>query len=84
MSCALALRLRMTLEFVRAQLAKHFPDPPKVFPYSVRPGSEDLRDAFETSVLQTTLAAIQSERQAILHFNCVRLAGNARAIWNSR
>jgi GTP-binding protein EngB required for normal cell division len=60
--------LATVVEFVRKQLAKHFPDPPRVFPYSVRPGYEDLRASFETSVLQTTVATIQSERQAILQF----------------
>jgi GTP-binding protein EngB required for normal cell division len=60
--------LATVFEFVRGQLGKHFPDPPRVFPYSVLPGYEDLRDSFETSVLQATLAKVQSERQAILQF----------------
>ncbi len=61
-------------DFVHAQLRKQLVDPPRVFPYSVRAGYEDLRSAFESSVLQATLSTLQTERDAILKHKLASVA----------
>jgi GTP-binding protein EngB required for normal cell division len=54
------------LDFVRAQLAKSFGQPPEVLPYSVRPGFEDLRAHLERHLIRRTLAELGAKRRAIV------------------
>ena len=61
-----SVELAEVVEFVRAQLAKHLPSAPRVFPYSVKPGFERFRDALEQELTRGTLQHLAAERQAIL------------------
>lgn len=54
------------LEFIYAQLAKAFNEPPPVWPYSVHAGYENLKLELEENLLQRTLARFGESRRAIL------------------
>ncbi len=54
------------VEFVRAQLARHLPGTPPVFPYSTRPGFEHFREALETTLVAETLGRFAEEREAMV------------------
>jgi GTP-binding protein EngB required for normal cell division len=58
--------LEEVIEFIRAQLAKHFPGMPRVIPYSIKPGFERFRQALEAELVAGTLANLAEERQSIL------------------
>jgi GTP-binding protein EngB required for normal cell division len=53
--------------FVAGQLAKAFEKAPRVAPYSIRHGYEDLRSALERDVFSPLLASFGEEGEAILH-----------------
>jgi hypothetical protein len=61
-----AAELAEVVEYVRAQLAKHFPGTPRIFPYSTRPGFERFRQALEAELASGTLARLAEERESIL------------------
>jgi GTP-binding protein EngB required for normal cell division len=52
--------------FVDEQLHKTFDAPPRVIPYSIRPGYEDLRSSLEASVFRPVLASFGEQRGAII------------------
>ena len=54
------------VEFVRSQLAKNLPTPPRVFPYSTRPGFERFRDQLETGLILETLGNFAEERRSMV------------------
>ncbi len=54
------------VEYVRAQLAKHFPAAPQVFPYSTKPGFDRFRQALEAELFSGTLERFAEERESIL------------------
>ncbi len=54
------------VEFVRAQLARHLPETPPVFPYSTRPGFEHFREALEATLAAETLGRFAEERDAMV------------------
>jgi uncharacterized protein (DUF1810 family) len=54
------------LDFIKTQLTKSFGRCPEVFPYSVRPGYEELRDQLEQKVVNRTLNESSGRRSAIL------------------
>lgn len=54
------------LEYVRAQLNRHWKGSVPVFPYSIRPGFEKLREDFEKSLLAQAVARGGEHREAIL------------------
>jgi len=53
-------------QYVRAQLNRYWHDAIPVFPYSIRPGFEDLCDAFERTVVAEAVARTGEHRQAVL------------------
>jgi len=53
-------------EFVQKQLARYWNDAVPVFPYSVKPGFERLREALDASLLSQTLAGNGERHAAIL------------------
>ncbi len=52
------------VQFVRAQLAGNFPDVPKLFPYSTKPGFERFRGAVEAELVDGTLGRFDEERES--------------------
>jgi GTP-binding protein EngB required for normal cell division len=52
--------------FVRAQLARHLPGTPRVFPYSTKPGFEEFRRTLEAELVAGTLERFAEERESIL------------------
>lgn len=58
--------LAEVVDFVRVQLAKNFPGPPRVFPYSTKPGFERFRNALEAELVSGTLQRFAEERESIL------------------
>jgi GTP-binding protein EngB required for normal cell division len=52
--------------FVRAQLARHLPGAPQVFPYSTKPGFEEFRRTLEVELVAGTLERFAEERESIL------------------
>jgi GTP-binding protein EngB required for normal cell division len=54
------------LDFIRTQLAKSLGRSPDIFPYSVRPGYEELREPLEQKVINRTLNEFGRRRRAIL------------------
>jgi len=58
--------LTEVVEYVRSQLAKHFPGTPRVFPYSTKPGFERFRQALDGMLTGETLGNLAEERAAIL------------------
>jgi GTP-binding protein EngB required for normal cell division len=60
------IELAEVMDFVRSQLARNFPVSPQVFPYSIKPGFERFRQAFETALFQETLEHFAEERESIL------------------
>ena len=71
--------LAEVVEFVRAQLARHLPATPQVFPYSTRPGFERFRLALEEALLANTLGDLAGERRSILSRKVETLLGEAAA-----
>jgi GTP-binding protein EngB required for normal cell division/2-oxo-4-hydroxy-4-carboxy--5-ureidoimidazoline (OHCU) decarboxylase len=53
-------------EYVRSRLAREFTEPPRIFPYSVKPGFEPFRAALEAGLVDGTLQRAAEERDAIL------------------
>ncbi len=58
--------LAEVVEYVGAELARHFPGAPRVFPYSTRPGFERFRTALEAGLMSETVEHRAREREAIL------------------
>jgi len=58
--------LEEVVEYIRAQLTRHFPGTPRVFPYSTKPGFERFRQALEAELVGGTLERFAEEREAIL------------------
>jgi hypothetical protein len=58
--------LAEVVEFVRVQLAKNLPETPRVFPYSIKPGFERLRETLEAELASETLQHLAAERNSIL------------------
>jgi GTP-binding protein EngB required for normal cell division len=54
------------LDFVRTQLEKSLGRSPEIFPYSVRPGYEELREQLEQKLIERTLDEFGGRRRAIL------------------
>lgn len=54
------------LEFVRAQLARNFDGYIEVFPYSTRPGFENLRTEFQRGFIHRLQINATSERRAVV------------------
>lgn len=54
------------LDFIRTQLAKSFGHSPEIFPYSIRPGFEELREQLEQGIVKRTLDEFGGRRRAIL------------------
>ena len=71
--------LAEVVEFVRAQLARNFAEPPAVFPYSVKPGYEHLRDALEAELFAEVLEHLQTARESILTRKADTVLGEAGA-----
>jgi GTP-binding protein EngB required for normal cell division len=63
------------IEFIRAELAKHLPGMPRVFPYSTKPGFERFRQALAAELVSGTLANLAEERQSILSRKMYSLLG---------
>jgi len=57
--------LKEVIEYVGSQLARNFPAPPKVFPYSTRPGFEQFRLELEAE-FAGILERLVPEREAIV------------------
>lgn len=53
-------------EYVQTQLNRYWNASVPVFPYSIRPGYESLRETFEKALLQQAVARSAEQRQAIL------------------
>jgi len=53
-------------EFVQSQLARHGNDAVAVFPYSIRPGFDGLRDTLDATLLSRARAEAGEQRSAIL------------------
>ena len=58
--------LEEVLEFVRAQLARNFPETIRIFPYSTKPGFERFRQALDAELAAGTLERFAEERESIL------------------
>ncbi len=54
------------LRFVETQLRVRFSSPVPVFPFSIKPGFENLRDHFEREFLQEALSSFHAQREAVL------------------
>jgi hypothetical protein len=54
------------VDFVRTQLAKSFGHSPEIFPYSVRPGFEELREHLDQRVVRRTVDEFSMRRRAIV------------------
>jgi GTP-binding protein EngB required for normal cell division len=54
------------IEFVRAQLAKNFPETLQIFPYSTKPGFEQFRQALEAELVTGTLERFAEQRESIV------------------
>jgi GTP-binding protein EngB required for normal cell division len=61
-----APELHEVVEFIRAQLARNFPETLQIFPYSTKPGFERLREALEAGLVAGTLEHFAEERASIL------------------
>jgi GTP-binding protein EngB required for normal cell division len=61
-----APELDEVVEFVRAQLARNFPEKLQIFPYSTKPGYERWREALEAELVAGTLEHFAEERASIL------------------
>jgi GTP-binding protein EngB required for normal cell division len=66
---------RQVRDFVRKQLARYWSDAVPVFPYSVRPGFEDLRSELDQSLLSQAHAEAGEQRKAILRHKLDSLLG---------
>jgi GTP-binding protein EngB required for normal cell division len=53
------------VEYVRAQLAKHFPATPQVFPYSTKPGFDRFRQTLEAELFSGTMERFAEGRESI-------------------
>ena len=62
-------------DFVRKQLSRYWSDSVPVFPYSVRPGFEELRSQLDESLLSQTHAEAGEQRAAILRHKLDSLLG---------
>jgi GTP-binding protein EngB required for normal cell division len=62
-------------EFVQKQLARYWSGSVPVFPYSVRPGYEHLREQLDESLLSQVNAKADEQRAAILRHKVVSLVG---------
>ena len=58
--------LSEVLDFIRTRLAKTFGRSPEIFPYSVRPGYEELREQLDKKVIDRTLKDFDGRRRGIL------------------
>jgi hypothetical protein len=54
------------LDFIRTQLVRSLGRSPEIFPYSVRPGYEELREQLEHKVIERTLDEFGGRRRATL------------------
>lgn len=54
------------LRYVETQLRSRFSSPVPVFPFSIKPGFENLRDRFEREFLQQSLRSFHDQREAVL------------------
>lgn len=63
------------IAFVEEQLGKAFPTAPRVVPYSIRLGYEDLRNSLEARVFQPVLSRFNQERGTILRRKVNTLLG---------
>ncbi len=66
-------------EFVRNQLARFWNGPVPVFPYSIRPGFEPLRDEIVEKLLARAGAEARQQHAAILRHKVDSLAGECSA-----
>jgi GTP-binding protein EngB required for normal cell division len=57
---------RQVEEFVRAQLKRHWSESIPVYPYSIRPGYETLRQRFEEALVSLAVERSGEQRRAIL------------------
>ena len=69
-------------EFVGKQLARYWDGSVPIFPYSVRPGFEDLRAELESSLLAQTRAGAGEQRAAILRYKLDSLVGECAGYLN--
>ncbi|MFB3778364.1 MAG: dynamin family protein [Bryobacteraceae bacterium] len=63
------------MEFVRKQLARYWTGSVPLFPYSIRPGFERLREDLDRSLLSQVHARADEERAAILRHKVSSLVG---------
>jgi GTP-binding protein EngB required for normal cell division/two-component sensor histidine kinase len=68
--------------FVRGQLGRHWNGSVGVFPFSIRPGFEALREKLDQQVLARARAEAGSQRAAILRHKTESLLGECRAYLN--
>lgn len=59
------VELQEVLVFVDQRLKEVFATPPEVFPYSTRPGFENLKAAFRSDVIEPLLADFRQQREAV-------------------
>jgi GTP-binding protein EngB required for normal cell division len=57
---------REVLAFVEDQMKARFPDNLRVYPFSIRPGYENLREAFDREYIAPAIASFQSARFSTL------------------
>jgi len=69
-------------EFVQKQLARYWRDAVPVFPYSVRPGFEDLRTDLDDSLFSQARAEVGEQREAILLHKLDSLLGECAGYLN--
>jgi GTP-binding protein EngB required for normal cell division len=53
------------VDFVQRELTRNFGHAVEIFPYSIRPGYQHLRERLEQSLIQGTLARLDDERRSI-------------------
>jgi GTP-binding protein EngB required for normal cell division len=69
-------------EFVQKQLARYWRDAVPVFPYSIRPGFENLRRDLDDSLLSQAPAEVGEQREAILLHKLDSLLGECAGYLN--
>ena len=73
---------RQVLEFVQKQLARYWKEEVPVYPYSIRPGFEDLRAAIDAGLLSQAHAEADEQRAAILRHKLESLIGECEGYLN--
>jgi GTP-binding protein EngB required for normal cell division len=69
-------------DFVQKQLARYWSGSVPVFPYSIRPGYEHLREQIDESLLSQVRAKADEQRAAILRHKVVSLVGECAGYLN--